>query len=189
MRAALLVFVLAVGCASSPPGPYTTPAEVERDTQRAEQLTRQAADLIISNPVAAEELLREALTADIFHGQAHNNLGVIFLRREEFYEAAHEFEWARKLLPGHPDPRVNLALTLDHAGRENDAFDAYETALEVAPGYLPAIQGIARLTVRTGRDDARLPTWLDEIVLAGEDESWRNWARRMASKPAIGGKR
>ncbi len=122
-------------------------------------------------------LLREALTADIFHGQAHNNLGVIFLRREEFYEAAHEFEWARKLLPGQPDPRVNLALTLDHAGQFEEAFGAYETALEVAPGYLPAIQGIARASQRVGRDDARLEGWLERIAIEATEDGWREWAQ------------
>ena len=33
----------------------------------------------------------------------HGNLGVLYLNRGELYEAASEFEWARRLLPGHPD--------------------------------------------------------------------------------------
>jgi Flp pilus assembly protein TadD len=52
-----------------------------------------------SEPEKAERLLREALTADLWHGPAHNDLGVIHLRRNELYEAASEFEWARKLMP------------------------------------------------------------------------------------------
>ncbi len=176
MKLLALSLLLPIGCASSRQGPYETPADVERDTQAAEQLTREAADLVHPAPRRAEALLREALTADLFYGQAHNNLGVIFLERAELYEAAHEFEWARKLLPGHPDPRVNLALTLDRAGRADDAFEAYETALEITPGYLPAVQGIARLVVRDGRRDARLQGWLERIVMEGEDELWREWA-------------
>lgn len=52
----------------------------------------------------------------MFNGPAHNNLGVLFLERGQLCKAANEFEWTRKLLPGHPDPRVNLALTLERAG-------------------------------------------------------------------------
>ena len=40
------------------------------------------------------------------------------------YDAAAEFEWARKLMPGHPDPRLNLAITLERAGREEGATAA-----------------------------------------------------------------
>jgi len=133
-----------VACRSTPVGPYLPPTEVVRETTKAEKLSREAADLIESNPEKAEALLREALTADLFYGPAHNNLGVVFLKQERLYEAAQEFEWARKLLPGNPDPRLNLALVMETAGRFDDAFEAYEAALAVAPEHVPTLQGLAR---------------------------------------------
>ena len=166
---------LAASCATPEVGPYQVPEETARDTTRAEALTREAADLLTIEPEEAEALLREALTADLFHGPAHNNLGVLFLKEGKLYEAAHEFEWARKLLPGHPDPRVNLALVLETAGKVDDALAAYDAALEVYPGYLPAIMGAASLTLRTGRDDERMEEWLEEIAMRAEDEAWREW--------------
>src|SRR5690606_33130686 len=117
----------------------------------------------------AEALLREALAADLYHGPAHNNLGVLYLQRGELYEAASEFEWARKLLPGHPDPRVNLALTLERAGRGEKAREAFEAALEVAPEYTPALQGLAKLRVRSGLRDERTRELLQEVALRGEN--------------------
>ena len=102
---------LATSCRStSSAHPYLAD-EAPRETVRAEALFHEAGDLIEYDSDSAVTLLREALAADIFHGPAHNNLGVIFLERGELYEAAHEFEWARKLMPGHPDPRINLALS------------------------------------------------------------------------------
>jgi tetratricopeptide (TPR) repeat protein len=124
----------------------------------------------------AERLLREALAADLFFGPAHNNLGVVFLKQGKRYEAANEFEWAKKLMPAHPDPRVNLAMTLEEAGRVEDAIASYTAALEVYPGYLPAVQGIARLTVRSGGHDERLGSWLDAIAEQSNDPAWRSWA-------------
>lgn len=56
----------------------------------------------------AERLFRSALAADPYCGPAHNDLGVVYLKGGQLYEAAAEFDWARKLMPGHPDPRLNL---------------------------------------------------------------------------------
>ena len=176
--------IATAGCRSDPPvGPYTPPSEADRDTARAEDLNREAADLMKSDPIRAEALLREALAADLFFGPAHNNLGVLFLERDKLYEAAGELEWAKKLLPGHPDPRVNLALVMERAGRSDEALASYEGALEVWPNYLPAIQGMASLTLRAGdREESRLAAWLKEIVLRGEGE-WQAWARERLTGP------
>ncbi len=104
----------------SAPGPYRPLSEGSRSAVVAEELNREAADLIYDDPERAEELLRDALTADLYYGPAHNNLGGVFLEKGRLYEAANEFEWARKLMPGKPDPRMSLALTLEVAGRVED---------------------------------------------------------------------
>ena len=170
--------LLLCSCASSPGrNPYGAGDSAQRDTAAAERLTREAASLIGERPEEAEALLRKALGADLFHGPAHNNLGVLFLARGELYEAATEFEWARKLMPGHPDPRLNLALCLERAGRVTDAEESYLATLEVAPGYIPGIQGLARLHARLPEPSELLPKWLQRIAMEGETQAWRNWAR------------
>ncbi len=172
----LLALVLMVGCATQPGSVYQTPPEVSRDALKAQSLTQEAARLIHSEPDRAEKILRDALTADLYHGPAHNNLGVLYLNHGKLYEAAHEFEWAGKLMPGHPDPRMNLALTLERAGRFEEAMASYDTALEVYPNYLPAIAGLASLQLRHNLTDERTARFLEEIALRGETEEWREWA-------------
>ena len=161
---------------------YTSPSEFQRDPHRAQDLTMQAAEILHDDPARAENLLREALAADLHHGPAHNNLGVLWLTQGKYYEAANEFEWARKLMPGHPDPRMNLALTLERAGRTDEALAAYESALEVYPGHLPTLQGMTRLQIRNGRTDDRVEAHLREIALRGESEEWRAWAQRQSAR-------
>lgn len=156
--------------------PYSPAPSTARDTAQAERLNRKAADLLNSDPDQAERLLREALSADLFHGPAHNNLGVLYFSQGLLYEAAGEFEWARKLLPGHPDPRLNLALTLERGGRVDEALAAYDAALEVDPWHIQTMQALARLQLRTTRPDARTPALLDEIALRGQTPQWRSWA-------------
>jgi Tfp pilus assembly protein PilF len=175
----LLVSLLPIGACRSagPSGPYTAPSEASRSTVLAERLTRQAVDLAKEDPARAEALLREALTADLFYGPAHNNLGVLYLGQDRLYEAANEFEWARKLMPGHPDPRLNLALTLERAGQFDKAIDTYQTALEVAPEHVPSQQALSRLLLYSNRDDEKLKGMLETIALRGESPAWREWAK------------
>lgn len=178
MRWIAVLLVSLAACASDrSTSPYLAPGEVARNTVEAEALSRKGADFIASDLVEAEAVLREALAKDLFYGPAHNNLGVVFLKQQKLYEAASEFEWAKKLMPGHPDPRVNLAITLEHAGRTSDALASYEAALEVSPEYLPAVQGIAVSIVRTNGADERLAAWLGDIALRSESAQWREWAR------------
>ncbi len=175
-----VVFVVA-GCAHPAPSPYQTPSGAARNPLKAQQLTQEAAKLIDTDPERAERLLRDALTADLHYGPAHNDLGVIYLANGQLYEAAHEFEWARKLMPGHPDPRMNLALTLERAGRIDEAMATYDTALEVYPNHLPTIQALARLQLRRGRPDDRTPGFLKEIALRSDAE-WQRWARQQMTR-------
>lgn len=166
------------GCASPrPTDPYSPLSDVDRDSTLAQRLNQDASKLMDSDPDKAEDLLRKALAADLYCGPAHNNLGVLYLRRGELYPAAGEFEWARKLMPGHPDPRMNLAMTLESAGRTDEALAAYGTALEVAPEHIAAMQAMASLQLRTGKSDDRTPGMLREIALRGDDETWRTWAQ------------
>lgn len=180
----LVILIAALGCKSSPRsvGPYSPIIEAERNTALADRLNQQAADVIESDPKQAERLLREALTADLYFGPAHNNLGILFLQQEKLYEAANEFEWAKKLLPGHPDPRMNLALVLETAGRNDEALAMYTTALEVYPDHLPSMQGLVRLQIRTSQRDDRTRRYLDEIALRADSDLWRRWAKFQAAR-------
>lgn len=175
---AVLLFVALGGCIAARQSPYIPANPLARNTQRAQELSSAAAELVDANPAKAEAMLRDALSADLWFGPAHNNLGVLYLKQDKLYEAASEFEWARTLMPGHPDPRLNLALTLEKAGRIEDALRTYDTALEVYPNYLPAMQALARCQVRYGRLDDRISGLLSEIQFRSEDTAWRNWARR-----------
>jgi tetratricopeptide (TPR) repeat protein len=170
------------GCSTSKNSdPYAPVSEAARDTQKAIALNNEALPYMDKGDLPslekAEGLLRQALAADLYFGPAHNNLGVIYLQAGKYYEAAGEFEWARRLLPGHPDPRVNLAMTLETAGRSDDAIATYRTALEVYPDYIAAAQGLARLQLKNGKADEKTPPLLRVIAMQGETAEWREWAK------------
>lgn len=178
----LWTFVLLLsGCGAPQQRSGVDDRELRRNQQLAAELTQQAAVLIQSNPEEAMRLLRRAVEADLFHGPAHNNIGVILLVRGELYEAAEEFDWARRLMPGHPDPRINLGLALERGGKVEDALDSYASAVEVYPGHLPAIQALAQLQIRTGKRDEWTEELLNEIAYRG-NETWKSWAASQLMK-------
>ncbi|MEK6701641.1 MAG: tetratricopeptide repeat protein [Planctomycetota bacterium] len=196
------VLILSIAsCTHAPNSAYTPVDDAVRNTAQADRLNRQASELMASAPDRAETLLREALSFDLYHGPAHNNLGVLFLQQGKLYEAAGEFEWARKLLPGHPDPRLNLSLVLEKAGRIDDAIKNVQTALEVHPGHIASLQQLCRLELKythpsivagsqttsapsrathgsdtQHRDDLRAN--LSAIALRGESTQWQDWAHQ-----------
>ncbi|MEZ6017421.1 MAG: hypothetical protein R3F49_20070 [Planctomycetota bacterium] len=107
---------------------------------------------------------------------------MLMLGKGGLYGAAHELEWARTLRPGHPEPRLNLALTLERAWQVREAEASYRDALEVCPWYMPAQLGAARLAVAEERRGEELPSWLDAIAIGGDNGAWRRWARARAAE-------
>jgi len=177
-----VLLITCASCAASSQMPRPPNAGTGGNPKRAHALATEASGVIDSDPAKAEELLHAALKADPYDGPAHNDLGVLCLRQSRLYEAATEFEAARKLMPGSPDPRLNLGLTFERAGLYDRAFTAYDAALEVWPTHIRTMQAIARLTLRTGRTNDRLPGLLEDIALRGETSDWRSWAKEQMSR-------
>ena len=163
----LLIFLGA--CSRSP--------QADRDITRAETLY-QASKKQRENPAALESALKEVLVADPFHGQAHHDLGVLHLMQGHLYDAAQELSTARKLLEGSPEVRYNLGLALDRGGKQVEALEAFKSALEVRPGYLPAVQMQTLLRIRRGQWDERIAEDLRRIESEGESKEWKAWASR-----------
>lgn len=172
-----LPLLLLAACAYPSRSPELPVEQKSRDPVRAEELNAHGAVLVASDPRAAEAIFREALSKDDYCGAAHNNMGVIFLLRGDLYEAANEFEWARKLMPSHPDPRVNLGLTYERAGRVDEALAAYAGAREVRREHVPAMVALARLELRSGKANDGTSDLLREIAARSNNQEWREWAR------------
>lgn len=172
-----LVLLLAIwGCQASGSRSEVRVSDDVRNPQRAVELTQEAIDLMARDPTKAAELLHLAIDADLYHGPAHNNLGVLMLHNGELYAAAEAFDLARRLMPGHPDPRINLGIALERGGRITEALEAYASAIEVYPGNLPSIQAMTRLQIRSGDVDESTEHMLRTIVARG-DKVWAAWAR------------
>lgn len=125
----------------------------------------------------AERLLKAALDADVTFGPAHNNLGTIYYRSGRLYLAAWEFQYAGKLMPDRPEPRNNLGLVLEDAGKLDEAVKAYDDAVNLAPNGAEFLGNAARARVRRGDGGAEVEGLLDRLVLHDSRPEWVGWAR------------
>lgn len=167
--------------------PYVQITEHDRRTARAEELTYEAAVVILTNAAHVERLLREALAVGVCHGPAHTNLGVIYLERGKLYSTVGESERARKLMPGNAPACMNLALVFERAGRIDEAISRNYSELEVQPGYFPSIQALMRPQIRYDKRDDATRSHLETIALRGQlpwdkrARSLLNWQEPVAS--------
>lgn len=180
------------GCASNKsPAAHDYKTRVDdprRDSDVARDDNAKAADLIDSgNYPGAEKLLRDALTADIGYGPAHNNLGKVYYRQKRLYLAAWEFEYATKLMPNQPEPRNNLGLVFESVGKLDDAVKYYGQAMGLEPDNGQFIGNLARARVRRGDGGEPVRDLLDKLVLRDDRPEWVAWARRrLALMPRAG---
>jgi Flp pilus assembly protein TadD len=179
----LVAALTLAGCSSSTPqsskSDYQTVAkDPHRDSDSADQHNTAAVKLIEQSDYArAETALKAALAADVMHGPAHNNLGKVYFHDKKFYLAAWEFQYAAKLMPNVPEPRNNLGLVFESAGKLDDAVSSYDEARNLEPDNVQILGNLARARVRRGDHDESTRELLRQLVLRETRPDWANWAR------------
>ena len=176
----LTLFGALVGCGENR---HVVRGESGANTALAQQENERAYELIQKGKYEeAQAALGRAIAADVMFGPARNNLGIVYYRQGKLYEAAHEFQYAIKLMPHHPDPRNNLGLVFEKAGdvveaRLSDAVEAYEQARRIEPDNPEYIGNLARSKIKRGDRDEETKKLLEELVFKDSRESWRDWAK------------
>jgi len=126
--------------------------------------------------VKAEELLQEALVADVSYAPAHNNLGHVLFVQGKYYLAAWEFEYAVKLMPNSGEPLNNLGLIYETVGRYDEAVEMYESAIAIQPENQEYASNLTRLRVRRGEITPEAVQALQEVVYKDDRPEWKDWA-------------
>jgi len=181
----LISFILlsaVLGCqadrAGTPSGYTTVAKDPRRDTDAARRHNARGIEQLHAGRLdAAEKELRSALEADVFFGPAHNNLGTVYYRRAEYYNAAWEFQYAAKLMAHSAEPRNNLGLVFEAVGRLDEAADWYDKALALAPDAVEITANLARTRLRAGQTDERTRQLLQDIILKDTRPQYTAWAR------------
>jgi Flp pilus assembly protein TadD len=173
-----ILFALALqgGCGST--GTAESARNLHHDTELARKLTTQGMELIgESEWSAAEMALQNAVDADVTFGPAHNNLGTVYLHQNNLYQAAWEFQYASKLMPYQPEPKSNLGLVLEQAGKLDEAVDSYDQAIQIEPDNPQYLGNAARARIRRGDNDTKVRQLLAKVVSTDTRPDWVQWAK------------
>ncbi len=177
-----LLIPLAGGCASKATkelsGYETVGQDPRRDSTLAETHNAEAIRRIERGDYkGAEAELKAALGADVMYGPAHNNLGKVHFHQGKMYLAAWEFQYATKLMPNVPEPRNNLGLVFEAAGKLDEAVASYDEAMRLATDNVEVLGNLARARLRRGDRDPSVRDLLKQLVLRETRPAWAAWAR------------
>lgn len=132
----------------------------------------------------AEQLLQEALIADVTFGPAHNTLGKIYYDQNKLYWAAWEFEYAINVMPHRAEPLNNLGLALEAAQLWDDAIMHYEQAVAMFPEDATYLGNLARAKVRRGDPLDEIEPMLKQLLFIDSRPEWRKWSEGLLVKQA-----
>ena len=180
----LVTMFASFGCArfqqkKNPTKYQTVSASGRHDTRTAKKNHAQALVLLeekVDLP-KVEQLLNDALVADVTYGPAHNTLGTLYYMQKKLYLAAWEFEYAAKLMPELAQPYNNLGLVYERVGKYEDAITYYSMALSREPHNSELIGNLVRTRMLDGDRSADLKQLLSDLALNHTQPRWQNWAR------------
>jgi len=180
----LVAMLAALGCArfhqkKSPTKYQTVSASGRHDTVTAKKKHSRALVLLEEKVDLAkvEQLLNDALVADVTYGPAHNSLGTLYYMQKKLYLAAWEFEYAAKLMPELAQPYNNLGLVYERVGKYEDAITHYSMALSREPHNSELIGNLVRTRMLDGDRGADIKQLLSDLALNHTQTRWQNWAR------------
>jgi Flp pilus assembly protein TadD len=99
----------------------------------------------------AEREFKQTVLLEDRHSFAHCNLGVIYLRRQEYRLAELELLRSLEFNPGMPQAHYNLAMLHRIRGDRARAEQEYLAALKSMPDFPQALGGLGELYLETGR--------------------------------------
>ncbi|QDU70616.1 tetratricopeptide repeat protein [Mucisphaera calidilacus] len=181
-----ILLALGPGCvtnqqAETPHANYSTvQASVDRDTDKARQRNAKGLEhLLVGDLDDAEQQFRSALQADVQYGPAHNNLGKILYLKQDYYQAAWEFEYARELMPANAAPHNNLGLVHEQTGELDRAVEHFRQAISLDADNIEYRANLARTLVRRGDRTDELRTLRDQIIAEDTRNEWITWAKSL----------
>ena len=120
----------------------------------AQALLGQAATLAEEDPQMAESLLLKAVRLDPESVQAYLDLGLVYLRQEDYPKAIETYEKATELEPQTAKSFFNLGYIYQVTRNYSKAEEMYGQVVELAPSYLDeALFNLAMVQEKQGKRD------------------------------------
>jgi tetratricopeptide (TPR) repeat protein len=123
---------------------------------RAEAWYERGCALESSDPGAAADAYRRAVTLDPTLADAHVNLGRLRHEAGDAGEAEKHYRQALAVRPDDATAAFNLGVALEDLRRDSEAIEVYEKAVELDPTHADAFFNLAGACERAGRAAAAI---------------------------------
>ncbi len=156
-RIVCITTALAIACI------FITPAIADDSAQKAKELFSRGIEA--SKAQKYEEAIKyfeAVLGINPDNAEAHNNLGLAYMRLSRRAEAAEAFRRAIRINPDHADAHYNMGFAYRKLGRYNEARAVYKKAIRINPGYAEAHYNMGVAYVTSGNREAALAEY--EII-------------------------
>ena len=114
------------------------------------------------------ETVRLAVPAEIRYkdhtAEEHMDFGVVYEEMGDLRRARRQYRWSVRRDPGNPIAHANLGNVQYRRGRWRAAESAYERAVDLDEGYLPAINNLAYIYVKHRQQPDRAVALLEPFV-------------------------
>lgn len=103
-------------------------------------------NLLWGNPLA---LWHDTVSKNPFSARAMNNLGTVYLQKNEILKARHYFLKAISLKPDSVEARNNLGMTYGLEGNHAMAFEMFQEALSMDPSHIESLNNLGFTYIRS----------------------------------------
>ncbi len=117
---------------------------------------------------AALEVYQEVLERNPYHAGAHNNLGVVYMRKNLYSEAIVELARALELDPNYKEACNNLAVAYKEMKAFAKAQEMARRALAIDPNYLQAYRTTAQIYFAR-EDYDKAEEYFRQVIKRGAD--------------------
>ena len=112
-----------------------------------------------------ETLWSDTLTTNADSWLAHNNLGLVFLKKGQADEAIEQFRRTVEINPNYTEGQNNLANTLLENGQLSEAIEQYKIALKINPKFAPTYANLGVAFIQEGQLDEAIAQYQKAIEI------------------------
>jgi tetratricopeptide (TPR) repeat protein len=150
----------------------------------AEALVGLANSLNGTNPEQAIGLFKKAIQFDPNRVQSYFQLGMIFLKQEDYAAAAENFDKVIKINPNLPDAFFNLGFIHAHLKEYVKAEEMYAQVVELNPSYLDeALFNLALIQSKLGKKDESVTNIKKAVEVNPKNELAQNYLKKIQGVP------
>jgi tetratricopeptide (TPR) repeat protein len=121
----------------------------------------------------AIELYKKSLDASKELGFVWNNLGLLYMQKDDYIDAVDMFQSAADLMPQSPKPYYNIGLAYSRRGYDTRALEFFSKALDCNPRDVDSLRGAVMSAKRLDLSDDNSLMRVRRALMVETDPRWK----------------